>query len=82
MLIPLVTQCIQAPVVVTFGYVCQSIFWVGLLHTPWVSMGTLFWNIFCSLVGQLYLGQITFGPLLHHPKIQYRDYIEGIPLNA
>ena len=35
----------------------------------------------CFLVGQLCLGQVTFGPLPHHPKIHHGDYIEGI-LNA
>ena len=79
MIIPLVTKCTRA-CVVAFGYVCQPVFWVGLLHTPWVSIGILFWNFF--LVGQLCLGQIVFGPFPHHPKIHHKDYIEGIPLNA
>ena len=33
-------------------------------------------------VGQLCLGQIIFGPLLHHLKIHHRDNIEIISLNA
>ena len=34
------------------------------------------------ILGQLHSGQIVIGPLPHHPKIQHRDYIERIPLNA
>ena len=53
-------------------------FWVGLLHTG--LYGDTYFGFFLP-VGQLCLGQI-FDPLPHHPKIHYRDYIEGIPLNA
>ena len=82
MLVLLVTQYTRACVVVTFGYACQPVFWVGLLHTPWVSMGYLFWNFFCLIVGKLHLDQITFGPLPHCSKIHHQHYIEGIPLNV
>ena len=82
MLIPLVTPCTRAHVVIAFGCVCQSVFWVRLLHTPWVSMGILHWKFVFFTVGQLHSGKIIFGPLPYHPKIHHRDYIERIPLNA
>ena len=55
----------------------NQFFWVGLLHTLWISMGIVI-GIF-SLVRQLHLGQIVFGLLPHHPKIHHRDYTERIP---
>ena len=39
------TQYTGAHVVIAFGFVCQLDFWVGLPHTPLVSMGTLCWNL-------------------------------------
>ena len=37
---------------------------------------------FYFTVGQLPLGQISFGLLPHHPKIHCREHIERIPLNT
>ena len=39
-----------------FGYVCHLVFWVGLLHTPRVSMGILFFFVFFSG------GAVALGP--------------------
>ena len=54
--------------------------WLGCCTLPGSLWGSLFLDFFFS-GGQLWLGQIIFGPL-PHPKIHHRDYIEGIPLNA
>ena len=79
-LIPLITPCTRASVVVTLPYLSTNFLGEAATH----SLGLYGDNLLevCFPVGQLCLGQITFGPPPHHSKIHHRDYIEGIPLNA
>ena len=75
-----------------FLVVCQVLMLLVSAYMPHLSPDFLGWVTLHSLslhgdtilelvfaVGQLHLGQMSFGPLPHHPRIQHRGCIERVP---
>ena len=80
---PMVLIPLSAPGLVLLLLLVMSVNWFSGwgCHTLPGSLWGYCVGIYLA-VGQLCFGQIISGPLPQRPKIQHREHIERIPLNA